>query len=328
MIRREILKKIRQVKTCAESMAQSAVIGIRITLGLGLLPAAGIAGAAPPQIPADVVMNEESGRGGWLIVSLRLETGDELRCIVDTGCPVTILDKILEPKLGNQLHSFTVWTMFGKQKSGLYSAPKLYLGETALMTGGHIATYDFRKVSAFRRANIRAILGLDCLEHYCIQLDFPAGRLRFLQDGPLKTNELGAAFPLSLPGNDTRDGFLNRFLSIQHTGLLGGTNTHLMIDTGFNADGAIDRGVLKGHYLTRFVHQLVPSRALRIKESEWGGHTYTDLKVGTGWNVLGLRFLARHVVTFDFPNKTMYLKQTSVGPFEGYGEPQEKENTP
>jgi len=29
---------------------------------------------------------------------------------------------------------------------------------------------------------------------------------------------------------------------------------------------------------------------------------------------LGLRFLARHLVTFDFPKRTMYLKQTSVGP--------------
>jgi hypothetical protein len=31
-------------------------------------------------------------------------------------------------------------------------------------------------------------------------------------------------------------------------------------------------------------------------------------------NLIGLGFLARHLVTFDFPNRTLYLKQTSVGP--------------
>jgi hypothetical protein len=29
---------------------------------------------------------------------------------------------------------------------------------------------------------------------------------------------------------------------------------------------------------------------------------------------MGLRFLARHLVTFNFPKRTMYLKQTRTGP--------------
>src|SRR5207244_13623223 len=36
--------------------------------------------------------------------------------------------------------------------------------------------------------------------------------------------------------------------------------------------------------------------------------------VGNDLGILGLRFLARHLVTFDFPKRTMYLKQTSIGP--------------
>jgi hypothetical protein len=31
-------------------------------------------------------------------------------------------------------------------------------------------------------------------------------------------------------------------------------------------------------------------------------------------NVIGLRFLARHLVTLNFPKRTMYLKRTSPGP--------------
>ena len=52
-------------------------------------------------------------------------------------------------------------------------------------------------------------------------------------------------------------------------------------------------------------------------ERVWGGQTYTNLLLGTGGYVLGLRFLARHLVTLDFLNGTMYLRQQSVGPLPG-----------
>jgi hypothetical protein len=39
--------------------------------------------------------------------------------------------------------------------------------------------------------------------------------------------------------------------------------------------------------------------------------------IGKGTDLIGLRFLARHLVTFDFPNRRMYLKRTSTGPLAG-----------
>ena len=56
-----------------------------------------------PPLPAHVPMNKEAGRGGWLIVPVRLENGEPLPFIVDTGCPVTCFDKSLEPRLGRRL---------------------------------------------------------------------------------------------------------------------------------------------------------------------------------------------------------------------------------
>jgi hypothetical protein len=50
-----------------------------------------------PQLPADVTMNKEAGRGGHLIVTLRLENGEEIPFQVDTGAPITVFDKSLEP---------------------------------------------------------------------------------------------------------------------------------------------------------------------------------------------------------------------------------------
>jgi len=49
------------------------------------------------------------------------------------------------------------------------------------------------------------------------------------------------------------------------------------------------------------------------------GETYTNVKVGVSQHtdLIGLRFLARHLVTLDFPHRTIYLKRTSNGPIVG-----------
>ncbi len=244
--------------------------------------------------------------------------------MVDTGSPITFLDKSLEPKLGKRLETLRFSTSDrGEQESGVYPAPKLYLGGVLLVTDAYIGTYPFKRLSARSHQHIMGVLGMDCLRHYCIQLDFQAGKMRFLAADPMNTAELGKAFPLSFSNEHAN--FPPMFASasqndsvplLQHVGLLGGTSTNSLIDTGDNVDGAVEKGVIKGHYLTRFVHFLIKFRAVRLQQCVWDGETYTKLKVGIGRNAnwLGLRFLARHLVTFDFPKRTMYLRQTSIGP--------------
>jgi hypothetical protein len=91
-----------------------------------------------------------------------------------------------------------------------------------------------------------------------------------------------------------------------------------LIDTGENIDGDIENGVIKGHHPARFIHYLMSSRAMRLPECVWDGETYLKLSVGqgNGANRLGLRFLARHLATLNFPKRTMYLKKTSAGPLD------------
>jgi len=290
---------------------------LAILLSLLLLSFRAIADSIVSPLPVDVTMNNEAGRGGWLIVKIRVASGEELPFIVDTGSPGCVLDKSLEPKLGTRLSLITLWTMFGEQKSGLYASPKLYLENVPLKTGRYIATYDFKKISAFRREGVMGIIGMDCLVNYCIQLDFAAGRMRFLNPDQMNPVDLGEAFSLALSGKSENKNISTRFLSIHHAGLLGGSSTNLMIDTGYNNDGAIDDGVIKGHYFTRVVHFFIPFRDLRVGKCVWDGRDYTKLRIDTGWNALGLRFLARHLVTFDFPKRMIYLKQTSGGSLKG-----------
>ena len=54
---------------------------------------------------------------------------------------------------------------------------------------------------------------------------------------------------------------------------------------------------------------------IHFSSGEFGGESYPALHItgNNDDNTIGLRFLARHLVTFNFPRRTMYLKRVSVG---------------
>jgi hypothetical protein len=236
------------------------------------------------QLPAEVSMNKEAGRGGHLTVMLKFN-GEEFPFHVDTGAPITTFDKSLEGKLGKGYGSASIQLAGGgaKQNTKFHAAPKLFLGETQLALGKFVCTYEFKQPMG--------ILGMDCLQHYCIQLDFEARKLRFLDSSNLKIDELGHCFPLTLK---------NDYPTIEGAGLIS-QSTNPLIDLGCNVDAAVDQGTnrLDGIYLP---------------ELQWNSQTYTDLIVAAleHANLIGLRFLARHLVTLDFPNRRIFLKQIRV----------------
>ena len=84
-------------------------------------------------------------------------------------------------------------------------------------------------------------------------------------------------------------------------------------------DGRVSSRQLVIQYLMRIA--LYNKKLNAIISVNPDGDTYTNLVVGQGTNanILGLRFLARHLVTLDFPNRTMYLQRTSVRPLPQKG---------
>ena len=263
------------------------------------------------ELPADVIVNKDAGRGMWLFVTLRLESGEELPFFVDTGMTFTLFDKSLESKLGKRLGEGKVVHFDSMSEAGIYAAPKLYLGSTPLMTGNNILTGDLNRPSSLSGRPIMGVLGMDCLSHYCIQLDFEAGKMRFLDSDHLDSAKLGDVFPFK---------FRWGCPFIHHQTLIGGEVTDVSIDTGYAKDGALNSQLFQQEVLKQtlrvqgdMVDGKKPERAW-LPECVWNGETYTNLIFGNERNVLGLRFLARHLVTLNFPKLTMYLKQTSVGP--------------
>jgi hypothetical protein len=128
--------------------------------------------------------------------------------------------------------------------------------------------------------------------------------MRFLDSDRLKTDHLGKAFPLTASGG-------HRFINENLAGVKGARSE---IDTGCNFDGYLTPNLFQ-----QWTNQIKPgvSGDARSPNGFLDGDSYPDLYLsesGFGFNGIGLHFLARHLVTFDFPRRTMYLKRTSVGP--------------
>jgi NPCBM/NEW2 domain len=259
-------------------------------------------------LPAEVPINQEAGRGGSLVVTVRLESGEELPFLVDTGTSFTFFDKSLEPKLGKPIgtRAFQSWGV--ESKVNVYAAPKLYLaGAPLMMPSTGIVTDNCQQWPSAAGRPTMGMLGFDCLRHYCIQLDFAAAKMRFLDDEKADKQKWGKAFPI-VPLN-SRDG--RPAVSLN---LFGAQSPHSLIDSGFLSDGW-----LMPQYFQQWTNQAVPPARgeARWPNGLFGGEKYPFValpRIDVESDGLGLRFLARHLVTLDFPKQTMYLRRQSIGP--------------
>jgi hypothetical protein len=261
-----------------------------------------------PPLPVDALINKGAGDDDRLYLTLRLESGEKLLFGVDTGMPFTVLDKSLESKLGKRLGtSKGNYSWYGKRTTGVYGAPKLYLGNTQLMTSDRILTDDLSKT--FPDTSCMGILGMDCLRHYCIQLDFDAGKMRFLDPDHLKTNALGKAFPITISHGEV----------LTHENFLGLKNVRLIVDTGCSIDAALESKLVQQKLQEQKAEMTnetktaagVPVRIAYFDKVVLNDNVYRHFILSDcpDDNLLGLRFLARHLVTLNFPKRIMYLRR-------------------
>jgi hypothetical protein len=183
--------------------------------------------------------------------------------------------------------------------------------------GDSVVTDDMRR--KFFGRSIVGVLGMDCLRHYCIQLDFTSRNIRFLDPDHLDSQSLGNAFPLA-----------DFFWDIStHADFCGVKNVRFFPDTGDNWDGVLKSKLLKQALQDQPSDQTNETEIsannlgheVHIQKIILGGEIYTNLtfhdssiRISPDENIIGLRLLARNLVTFNFPKRTMYLKTTNVGP--------------
>jgi hypothetical protein len=269
------------------------------------------------RLPATVAMNPDAGREGLLMVTVRLANDEKVPLVLDTGAPLTVFDKSLEPKLGKRLDSGRLWNFGVEQDAGVYAMPRLYLGKVPLQTAGtNTVTFDRQKLADRDWPSFRGFLGMDVLQNYCLQLDFAAGKVRFLDDEHADKTAWGQAFPLT----DIGDGCF----SINEN-LAGVKGLGSVIDTGCN-----DGGWLRPALFRQWTNQESSAdEKIYSPDGTLGGEIYHDLDLRPldaralagndahiKFNGLGLRVLAENLVTLDFPKRTMYLKRTSGWPLQ------------
>jgi hypothetical protein len=292
-----------------------------IPLGLGLLcscatPRSHSSALVTPELPPEQILGEQAGAEDLLIVTLRLSDGQTLPCVVDTGTGRTILDQSLKGFLGPPVRTGKISFPFraeGAEHPGVYVAPKLYLGNVPLMTDPTILV---GRVIDTNNCPYKAILGMDCLRHYCIQLDFDAHKLRFLDSNKLKRKELGLPLPLS---------FTTNIEGAPLVDIKWATNriVRLMVDTGFRtpdfslpsdvvgqaiqSHGAVE--TFTGTYIRNTPVEIFLFPTVTIGPETCKNVRFVRGDIAGGWldGFMGLPFLARHKVTFDFPNNKMYL---------------------
>jgi hypothetical protein len=268
------------------------------------------------QRPPDVLMNKDAGSGNWIIVDIRLAGGKNFPVVLDTGCPTTCLDTSFEPELGQRIKTDTLWDFGVKSEINIFLAPKFLLKNTVLTKiGPYVVTHDCKQISRSVGRPIMGILGMDILQNYCIQLDFAAHKIRFLDYDHANKGRWGT--PLAL--FDVGDGCVGIV-----DNLAGGQVPGSLIDTGYNQDGW-----LLPNLFEQWTNQAAPPAKGEVHSPEGtlGAQIYSALDLrgvdpkllSTGdahikLNGIGLRFLARHLVTFDFPEQTLYLKRVSNGP--------------
>jgi hypothetical protein len=262
--------------------------------------------------PADVVMNDEAGHGGLLILTVRTGTGEDWPLVLDTGCAKTGFDPSLAPKLGPTNATQTFWNFGVPHEGPLFAPPKLYLGGVQLRTSStNVGTYDCGGISAFVGRPILGILGIDVLKNYCVQLDFKQRRIRFLDDEHSNKENWGHAFALNQLGDEC---------FYTEANLVGVAGRGTLIDSG-----SLHDGWLRPDIYDRWMNLSKPaSGETRYPKGLLGDETYPELDLQkldeksiasgdshTGYNGIGIQFLSLHLVTFDFPGRTMYLKRTT-----------------
>jgi hypothetical protein len=231
---------------------------------------------------------------------------------VDTGCPLTLLDQSLEPKLGARLGQGNIEDIGLTLKGGAYRPPRLYLGDTPLLdNSSFVATVEIKRWFQNWDCPAIGILGMDVLKHYCVQLDFQNGQVRFLDPAHADKKDWGRPFHLTGIG----DGCVT--IDENLTGAKGPS----LIDTGADVDG-----ILTAKLFQQWMNQSTPPAKgeFRSPNGTLGGEIYRDLDLHglqkikgdshTRLNIIGIHVLSENLVTLDFPERTMYLKRTSDMP--------------
>jgi hypothetical protein len=229
---------------------------------------------------------------------------------LDTGASVNIIDKSLKNELGNFYRTREFFTAKDKITVETHEPPSLRLGSVSLQTNGEVVCSDLAKISKVFGSEICGVLGMDSLRHFIVQIDFDNGELKLYSSDSKAEAEWGE--PLALRYNWANcPEIVIRSNDEPFT---------FMIDTGCSGI-SIDNDIFQRLYSKRQLciigktlcsttfGQKSENATYMLNRFSLGAFQHSNLICDQGnGNRLGLSYLSRYMVTFDFPHNTIYLK--------------------
>lgn len=255
--------------------------------------------------------------------------GQEHTFCLDTGSTGVTFDVSLKDKLGKRV----LWpkkghAAYGKSiKVKYFHAPEAQLGPLSLKCSALVEVTDLKQLSPRLPEKADGIIGMDFLKKYVVQIDFDQGKVLFVsarQDFDLfsffrpKKNEhpeWGEPVPIQYEFFCGQPYIKGRILDR--------IPVKFMVDTGWvGVHGALESKIFKAVTLEK-CEERAQALATAGKEPPFdvkkltvldqltvGPFEYNDTVFSkSSESILGWWFLSRHVVTFDFPHDTVYLKK-------------------
>lgn len=248
-----------------------------------------------------------------LIVPVTIDR-HEYRFEIDTGMSHTMFGLHLRPLLGRP-HGWALgWTATGSTRLDSFRGPRVYLGDLPLPVLNQVRCHDIKPAERAKGTVCDGILGVDALRDLVVQLDFDMRAIRLLRSAP---PDAGERLQFIVPG-----------LVPLVVGTLGSRERWFQLDTGSNGHLALmkadfDALVKRGDLLpagARVLTSLSGQRQSRVGVLNTlfglGSQRRPAIVVNEIPNsdlrgtptAIGLGYMSRFLVTFDFPNNAVYLK--------------------
>jgi formylglycine-generating enzyme len=276
--------------------------------------------AAPQTIPQHEVIEEfDIARGGESVLVPVTVAGTARLFLVDTGASHVIYDNFLEGSLRPHGRVATVVTLSGRLQVNQFDAPAAFLGRLDLRgqdpaDAAPVGCIDLAALRDAMGEEVRGIIGCCFLREHVVRLDVERGKLSFLREVGA---DPGVRVPMELVG-----GVPAILASLPGVG-----DRLFIVDTGYvGPSGALDVATVMQldsmHLLARLASSKLVgagskeprrSRLNRIRSFTVAGFTDNDVvfaeeTADVSSCTLGLAYLSRYVVTFDFRGGALYLK--------------------
>ncbi|HEY5311039.1 MAG TPA: PDZ domain-containing protein [Pirellulales bacterium] len=273
---------------------------------VSLLPASAVF-AAEEEAPKPLETFPVATRGNMVLLPVRV--WDQSRILLfDTGASTTCFDLSERKRLGSDIGEVRIHAALGSLLTNAYSAPAMTLGNLPLLPTMRVVCFNLAPLREAADTDFDAILGIESLMPFIVQIDFDRGVLKVFAAG---SSDPAWGDPVPLWFNPRGNPKMELTLC--------GVKRTYLIDTG--ADGIfIDRrlcakltelGKLRpvGSGAQLGLLGRMESTTYAAGQVELGRFKHSNLRVDDGQNnIVGLKYLARYCVTFDFPNRTLYLR--------------------